>query len=171
MMKMKRVWTIRFLLVAMLMAGGASAQNTAGDLKPIRPDSPSDRVSGIREQGKKIGRPESRRSGGEVTAVARPEALQPGELKTLIDRFQTEREQFLQRQKQLALQLRQATDEQREELRSQMRENLDQWRERQLEFRTQLRERAVELRRELQGQLRDVVVDGGKEGTDGRRRE
>jgi acyl-CoA reductase-like NAD-dependent aldehyde dehydrogenase len=97
--------------------------------------------------------------------------LQTAELRNLIERFQTEREQFLTRQKQIALQLREATDEQRAELREQMRDNLDQWREMQLEFRAQLRDRAVELRRELQGQLREVVSEGSKEGGEPRRRE
>jgi len=89
----------------------------------------------------------------------------------MISRFQNEREQYLKRQRQLALQLRQADDEQRAALREQMRENLDQLRELQLEFRTQVKERAIELRRELQGQLRDVVTEGGKEGESDRRRE
>lgn len=168
---MKRIWKSSWLLAALFAAATAFAQNSSGEVKPTNPGSPSDQVRTIREQGKKVGRPENPRSSGEVSAVPRPEALQPGELRTMIERFQSERERFLARQKQLALQLRQATDEQRAELRGQMRENLEQWRELQLEFRTQLRERAVELRRELQGQLRDVVEDGGKEGTSGRPRE
>ncbi len=170
-MKMKTIWKCSWLLAACIAAGPAMAQNSATDIKPTRPDSPSDQVKTIREQGKKIGRPEKPRPTSEVTAVVRPEALQPAELRNLIERFQTEREQFLTRQKQLALQLREATDEQRTELREQMRDNLDQWREMQLEFRTQLRDRAVELRRELQGQLRDVVNEGSKEGGEPRRRE
>lgn len=169
---MRKLWTVSWLLALWLAGGSVIAQNNAtGDVKPSRPDSPSDQVKTIRDQGRKIGRPEKPRPGGSVTAVDRPESLQPGELKTLIERFQTAREQYLQRQKLLAVQLRQATDEQRAELREQMRENLDGWREMQLEFRSQLKDRAIELRRELQGQLREVVDEGSKEGSDNRRRE
>lgn len=170
-MKMKKTWTLVLLLAVLTPLRPAWAQNATGDVKPTRPDSPSDQVKTIRDQGKKIGRTEKPRPPSSATAVDRPETVRPAELKNLIERFQTEREQFLARQKQLALQLRQATDEQRAELREQMRDNLDQWRELQLEFRTQLRDRAIELRRELQGQLREVVEEGGKEGGDTRRRE
>jgi len=170
-MKMKKIWKSSWLLAVFIAASPVVAQNSATDIKPTRPDSPSDQVKTIREQGKKIARPEKPRPAGEVTAVNRPETLQPAELRNLIERFQNEREQFLTRQKQLALQLREATDEQRAELRERMRDNLDQWREMQLEFRAQLRDRAVELRRELQGQLRDVVNEGSQEGGETRRRE
>jgi hypothetical protein len=163
-------WTSGLVLAALLAAGPVFAQNSTGDVKPTRPDSPSDEVNIITEQGKKIGLPERPRPSSGVTAV-RPEVQQPVELKNLIERFQSARQLYLQRQKQLAIQLRQANDEQRAELREQMRDNLDQWREQQLEFRTQMKDRAVELRRELQGELRDVVEEGSKEGGTNRRRE
>jgi hypothetical protein len=169
---MKKTWTSRLVIAAMLAVLPLVAQDhTANELKPTRPNSPSDQVKKIPDQGRKIGLPEKPRPGSALTAVARPDIAQPTELKEMIARFQTERELYLKRQRQLALQLRQANDEQRKALREQMRENLDQWREQQLEFRTQLRDRAVELRRELQGQLREVVNEGSKEGETNRRRQ
>ena len=169
---MKMILKLSWLLVFALVAGSAAAQTSPPGGNPTPNDRPVTQSKPIREQGRKIGRPRPPRPNTDpLTAVPRPEVVQPTELKNLIERFQNAREQYLLRQKQLLQNFRQATDEQRAELREQMKENLDQWRERQLEFRTQLKERAVELRRELQGELRDVVSEGSKETEGPRRRQ
>lgn len=169
---MKMIRKPGWLLIFALIAGTAAAQNTPAGGDPVLNDPAVAQPKPIREQGRKIGRPlPPRRSSDPLTAVSKPEVVQPTEVKNLIERFQAAREQYLLRQKQLVQQFRQATDEQRAELREQMKENLDQWRERQLEFRSQLKDRAVELRRELQGELRDVVSEGSKEGEGPRRRQ
>lgn len=169
---MKMIRKLSWLLIFSLIAGTASAQNPPTGGNPVLNDQPVTQPKPIREQGRKIGRPGLLRpNAGPLTAVQKPEVVQPTEVKNLIERFQAAREQYLLRQKQLLLQFRQATDEQRAELREQMKENLDQWRERQLEFRSQLKDRAVELRRELQGELRDVISEGSKEGEGPRRRQ
>jgi hypothetical protein len=174
---MKTNWIYGLSLSALLVVGTASGQdntgqdNIANDVRPTRPDSPSDAVNVIQEQGKKIGLPEGPRVNSGAVAVDRPEPVQPTELKEMITRFQTERELYLKRQRMLATQLRQSSDEERKALREQMRDNLDQWRELQLEFRAQVKDRAIELRRELQSELREVVNEGAKEDGSTRRRE
>lgn len=159
-----------FLACGSILAADPLNEEPAPGPEPKRPE-PVREVSPIAEQGRKIGRPIPARARDEIDGVTRPVAAQPEELRNLIDRFQSSREQYLERQKLLLEQLRKANEDQRVVLRERMRENLDQWRDRQLEFRTQLRERAVELRREVQSQLREVITDAVKEERDTRRRE
>lgn len=167
----KQTWLGGLILAAWLAAESVIGQDaTPTNIKPTRPGTPSDQVRTIRDQGRKIGIATPRASSG-VSAVDHPEVTQPTDLKDMITRFQAAREDYLKKQRLLALRLRQANDQDRAALRELMRANLDKWREQQLEFRAQVKERVLELRRELQGQLREVVDEGGKEGAGERRRQ
>lgn len=164
-------WLGGLLLAVWLAADSAVAQDTTPvNIKPTRPGAPSDQVRTIPDQGRKIGIATPGASSA-VSALDHPQVTQPADLKDMITRFQAAREDYLKKQRLLALRLRQANDQDRAALRELMRANLDKWREQQLEFRAQVKERVLELRRELQGQLRDVVDEGSREGAGGRRRQ
>lgn len=160
------------LLSALLMAGAVWGQDagTTND-KPTQANPTNVRAPSISDQGRKIGVPPTPKTGSSAVSVDRPVLNQPTDLKEMIARFQLAREQYLKKQRSIAVSLRQANSQDREALRAQMRDNLEKWRELQLEFRSQVKERAVELRRELQNQLREVVDEGSKEGAGDRRRQ
>jgi len=99
-----------------------------------------------------------------LSAHGRPERPRlPDNVKALVDKFQQDREGFLDQQKQLAKQLKEATDEQRAAIRDQMRENLEKWREAQKELRAELQNRIAEMKSELQDRGR--VIGSAKDGS------
>ena len=82
----------------------------------------------------------------------RPDTPQPPQtVKDLVKDFQAARERYLQEQKELRRQFRQASEEQREAIREQLRENLAEWLELQ-------RMRVQELREQIR-ETRDAVKD------------
>lgn len=85
----------------------------------------------------------------------------PGSVQNLIVNFQTAREAYLTRQKELRLQLKTATDEQREAIRQQIADLLEEWKEQHREFIQETKDRAKEMKNELNPDL-GRVVDGAK---------
>ena len=73
----------------------------------------------------------------------------PEDVKKLIDEFNQARQDFLQDQKELLAQIKDASKEQREKLRDQLKTNREEWLEKQKELREEIRERLKELREKL----------------------
>ncbi len=91
------------------------------------------------------------------------------EVKSLVKKFENERESFLQKEKELQKQLKDAAEAQREQIREQQKENLEQWKEQQKKFRDQLRERSETIKNELSDDLKRAV-DDAKDKSSGRGR-
>jgi len=89
----------------------------------------------------------------------RPErpALSP-EVKEQIRKFDQARDTFLQQRRELERQLTGASDEERRNIRSQLKESLDQWKEQRKQFRVEAQERRQELKQELL-QHREALED------------
>lgn len=101
---------------------------------------------------------------GKPEKPARPDnpAL-PTEVKSLVTSFQNAREMYLNQQKELRRQLKEATDEQREAIRGQMRESLERWKEQHQQFVKDVKDRAKEMKDHLQPDLGRVIDQGAKE--------
>jgi len=138
--------------------------------KPVdeRPEPVRSDAKPIRQHPIKIGEKNSSLRPSAVTSVDVPVRVQPAELKTLIERFRSAREKYLQDRNEVLRQLKEATDEQRDELREQMRDALETWREMQAELRVQVAERKREIREQLSQDLERVVESGSPTG-DGQR--
>lgn len=91
------------------------------------------------------------------------------EVKVLVKKFENERESFLQKEKELQRQMKDAAEAQREQIREQQKENLEQWKEQQKRFRDQLRERSETIKSELSDDLKRAV-DDAKDKSNGRGR-
>jgi hypothetical protein len=167
--KQKMKMFLKFSLILILALIVSSVVASAQD-KPVdeRPEPVLTDAKPIRQHPIKIGERKDRPLPSAVTSVDVPERVQPAELKTLIERFETAREKYLLDQRELFRQLKESTDTQREELRNKMRDDLEAWREMQLELRAQVKERAREIREELSRDLERVVESGSKSG-DGQR--
>lgn len=94
----------------------------------------------------------------------------PAEVKTLVTKFQSARDQYISAQKELRLKMKDATEEQRGVLRDQLKDLLDKWKDEQKQFVEETKERAKAMKQELQPDLGKVVDGAGNEGSGGRGR-
>ena len=94
----------------------------------------------------------------------------PAEVKNLVSKFQSARDQYISAQKELRLKMKDATEEQRSVLRDQLKDLLDKWKEEQKQFVEETKERAKSMKQELQPDLGKVVDGAGNEGSGGRGR-
>lgn len=94
----------------------------------------------------------------------------PAEVKSLVTKFQSARDQYISVQKELRLKMKDATEEQRSVLRDQLKDLLDKWKEEQKQFVEETKERAKAMKQELQPDLGKVVDGAGNEGSGGRGR-
>ncbi|MEW6305271.1 MAG: hypothetical protein AB1705_17485 [Verrucomicrobiota bacterium] len=102
---------------------------------------------------------------GKPDQPGRPSNPQPvPEVKSLVDRFQTAREDYLKQQKELRLLLQDATEEEREVIREQLKELLDRWKEQHREFVQEVKDRAQTMKSELSPDLGRVVDQAKDEG-------
>jgi hypothetical protein len=100
---------------------------------------------------------------GKPAVPGRPDKVAPSPaVKELVDKFQDARETYLEGQRQLRIQLRSATEQEREIIRQQMREGLDRWKEQTRQFAEEARESAHKMKDKLGPEL-DRVIDRGKD--------
>lgn len=92
------------------------------------------------------------------------EKEQSSEVQKLVREFNAARESYLERQKEIALQLRETSKESRDALREQNKEMLRQLKEQQRLFRQEARERASDLKREVHQDFGRVIDSGVNEG-------
>ena len=119
----------------------------------------------------RVKKPEIGANGGQVVRPERPERPErpdrpqlPPEIRRLLAVFEKARDTYLEKQKELLKQLKDATEEQKAALREQLKENQDKF----AKIRAELRERLKELRDQLP-KHRDAI-DAAKEKIDGRPR-
>ncbi len=91
-----------------------------------------------------------------------PSTLSP-EVKTLVNKFQADRQAYLKKQAELQKLLKSSSSEQRQELRDQLNNNLDKWKSEQLELRQDIRDHLNELKGELS--RRDQLLNDAKEAS------
>lgn len=84
----------------------------------------------------------------------------------MIAAFKEAREAFLAAQSEIVGALKEATEEQREEIRARIRDNVDQFRQAKLDAVQELRNRVEEVRNELQPDLEDVINQARENGRD-----
>jgi F0F1-type ATP synthase membrane subunit b/b' len=103
----------------------------------------------------------------QTTAPARPnlpgQTAPSAELRDLVKDFQSARESFRKQQQDLLIQLKAASEAEREAVRQQLKENLDAWLEQQKAQMQDIRDQARELRDNVPA-IRDVVNSGTGEG-------
>lgn len=100
---------------------------------------------------------------GKPATPGRPDKIAPSPaVKELVDKFQDARETYLDQQRQLRIQLKSATEQEREVIRQQMREGLDRWKEQTRQFAEEARESAHKMKDKLGPEL-DRVIDRGKD--------
>lgn len=85
----------------------------------------------------------------------------PADVKALIDKFEATRQQYLDQEKELTKQIRDATAEQRDKIREQQKAVRDAWLEQTKELRKEIAQRIEELRGKLKDQR--PVIDQAKE--------
>ena len=116
----------------------------------------------------RVKKPEIGANGGQIVRPERPERPDrpqlPPEIRRLLAVFEKARDTYLEKQKELLKQLKDATEEQKAALREQLKENQDKF----AKIRAELRERLKELRDQLP-KHRDAI-DAAKEKIDGRPR-
>ena len=78
------------------------------------------------------------------------------DVKDLVRDFQSARQAFQKQQQDLQRQLKTATDEQRAQIREQLKDNLQQWLEQQKAQIQELREQAIDIKNNVPA-LRDVI--------------
>ena len=112
----------------------------------------------------RVKKPEIGANGGQVVRPERPERPDrpqlPPEIRRLLAVFEKARDTYLEKQKELLKQLKDATEEQKAALREQLKENQDKF----AKIRAELRERLKELRDQLP-KHRDAI-DAAKEKND-----
>jgi hypothetical protein len=88
-----------------------------------------------------------------LTSVARPDRPErmslPQDIRDRVQSFERRREAYLAEQKELARQLRGASDEDRQRIRDLIRDRREAWLEEAKKFREEARKRLDELKREL----------------------
>lgn len=99
-----------------------------------------------------------------------PNSTDPVEVTTLVNKFQSAREQYITAQKELRLKMKDATEDQRAALREQLKDLLDKWKEEQKQFVQETKDRVKDMKQELQPDLGKVVDGAGGEGNGGRGR-
>jgi len=85
-------------------------------------------------------------------------------VRDLVGKFQTAREAYLEEQRQLRVQLKDATEAEREGIRQQMRAGLERWKEQTRLFAEETRERAQKMKDKLGPDLGRVIEKGRDEG-------
>jgi len=93
----------------------------------------------------------------------------PVEVTTLVNKFQSARDQYIAAQKELHLKMKDATEDQRAALREQRKDLLDKWKEDQKQFVEEMKDRARDIKQELQPDLGKVVDGASGEGGNGGR--
>lgn len=101
---------------------------------------------------------------GQPKRPERPEV--PGQppsqgVKDLVQDYQATRQSFLKQQQELSRQLKNATAQERNAIRQQMREKLQQWMDQQKAQRQELIDQAKDMKN---NNLRDVINSGGGDG-------
>ncbi len=87
----------------------------------------------------------------------------PG-VKDLVNQFQTARETYLAEQRQLKLQLKAATEEERDAIRQKIRDSLDRWKSQHQQFVEEVKDRAKEMKSNLSQDFGRVIDQGKDEG-------
>jgi hypothetical protein len=103
----------------------------------------------------------------------RPQATLTGEAAQtaqLVEKFQIARQDYLRAQKELELKSKNATEEQRVQLREKAGEALGRWREQQRSYLEEQQERVKTIKSELQADLGQRVDGAGEGGGGGRDR-
>ena len=90
------------------------------------------------------------------------------EIKTLIQKYNTQREKYLTKEEKLLDELRAAAADQKEGVRAQIKAEREKWLEEQKELQQQYRDRIKDLRDSLHNEEVGKVIDAAK-GGDGRK--
>ncbi|HEY1169811.1 MAG TPA: hypothetical protein VGH19_00450 [Verrucomicrobiae bacterium] len=109
-------------------------------------------------------------SKGKPERPGNPGNAEPAEVTTLVNKFQTAREEFLAAQKELNLKKSEATEAQRAMIREKSREALEKWKEERKQFAEEAKERAKDIKQELHPDLGKIVDGAGGDGGNGRDR-
>jgi hypothetical protein len=107
---------------------------------------------------------------GKPANPGNPNSTDPAEVTTLVNKFQSAREQYIAAQKEVRLKMKDATEDQRAALREQLKDLLDKWKEEQKQFVEETKDRVKDMKQELQPDLGKVVDGAGGEGNGGRGR-
>lgn len=161
MKKLTLLLTVGVLGATMLAARAADRplrDDTSGtdDSTRVRPPAPEDRRG---RDGKVVDRPTPRPE--RPDGVERPTL--PAEVKALMEKFETAREEFMKEQREIEKQLKGATEEEREKIREQLKTKREEWLEKTKELREEIKKRIDELKDD---KLKDrpQVLDAAKQG-------
>lgn len=78
----------------------------------------------------------------------------PADVQALVQQFQQDRESFMAQRRTLEQQMASASEQERQRIRDQLRDQLDQWKQDQARMRDQLRDQADRLRDQLRDHTR-----------------
>jgi hypothetical protein len=163
-----KIQTLITMLGISLLAVNSFAQDTrgTGPNGPVSGPLPPVRVGD--EQVGKVIRPPVVRPDMPVRPD-RPERPErpplPPELKALLEKFETAREEYLKEQAELFKQLRGATEADREAIRAQIKEKREIWIEKTKEVREEIRKRLEELKDKLPTRREILDNAGPRPGT------
>jgi hypothetical protein len=186
-------WAIRFLLLCALLASGltlsAQSTNTVGlQANPGNGNGSTNSNSGGNngDNGKAKGkskpkvseRPQVIGPKASTTATEKgkpehpgnPNSTDPAEVTSLVNKFQTARDEYIAAQKEVRLKMKDATEEQRAALREQLKELLEKWKEDHKQFLEETKDRVKDMKNELHPDLGRVIDGADREGGGGRGR-
>jgi len=106
---------------------------------------------------------------GKPASPGNGNSTDPAEVTTLVNKFQSARDQYIAAQKEVHLKMKDATEDQRAALREQLKDLLDKWKQEQKQFVEETKDRMKEMKQELQPDLGKVVDGAGGEGGNGGR--